>query len=86
MYFVKERYKQFIKLFTSTLRGTNSCGEACGRLSFLLGATGAAVAVDTACSSSLVAAHLALSSVGVDADGRSGAVRRVHRLLLTSAG
>ncbi|MBE8524598.1 SDR family NAD(P)-dependent oxidoreductase [Amycolatopsis sp. H6(2020)] len=41
----------------------NTFSVAAGRLSFLLGLTGPAVAIDTACSSSLVAAHLAARSL-----------------------
>ena len=55
----------------------NESSATCGRLSFLLGATGASAAVDTACSSSLVAACMATGAVRRgDAERRARGVRR----------
>jgi acyl transferase domain-containing protein len=49
---------------TGAFTGTgNESSVACGRVAYLLGATGAAVAIDTACSSSLVAVSYALQAV-----------------------
>jgi acyl transferase domain-containing protein len=52
--------REQIDTYTTT---GNASSVAAGRLSYVLGAQGPAIALDTACSSSLVAVHLAMQSL-----------------------
>ena len=59
---VMQRGEESLDLYSSS---GGSHAVAAGRLSYILGLHGPAIAIDTACSSSLVAAHLACQSLRV---------------------